>query len=97
MCCGVIGWTWPDVAGGLHYREAVFSDPGPVSASRHRRRRRWQRAGEPLLLVQRAGERFVTQVEGITTHHAFSFGLHYDPGNTRFGALLVHNDEHLLR
>ena len=45
-----------------------------------------QRAGESLLQVQRA-ERFVTQVEGITTHHAFSFGLHYDPANIGFGTL----------
>ena len=74
MCCGVIGWTWPDLAGGLHYREAVFSDPGPVSGEPAPSAPQMQRAGEPLLLVQRAGERFVTQVEGITTHHAFSFG-----------------------
>ncbi len=96
MCCGVIGWTWPDVAGGLHYREAVFSDPGPVSGEPAPSAPQMQRAGEPLLLVQRAGERFVTQVEGITTHHAFSFGLHYDPANIGFGTLLAHNDEHLL-
>ena len=52
--------------------------------------------GEPLLQVQRAGERFVTEVEGIVTQHAFSFGQHYDPANTGFGTLLAHNDERLL-
>jgi redox-sensitive bicupin YhaK (pirin superfamily) len=52
--------------------------------------------GEPLLQVQRAGERFVTEVEGTVTQHAFSFGQHYDPANTGFGTLLAHNDERLL-
>jgi redox-sensitive bicupin YhaK (pirin superfamily) len=28
-------------------------------------------------------------------YHAFSFGAHYDPHNTGFGALVAHNDEHL--
>lgn len=51
---------------------------------------------EPILRVQRAGERFVTEVEGITTRHAFSFGSHYDPDNVGFGTLLAHNDESLL-
>jgi redox-sensitive bicupin YhaK (pirin superfamily) len=83
VCCGVIGWTCPDRGGGLHYREPVSSESVPV-------------AGEPLLVVQRAGERFVTEVEGITTHHAFSFGQHYDPANIGFGTLLAHNDEQLL-
>ncbi|MFT4167466.1 MAG: pirin family protein [Microlunatus sp.] len=50
----------------------------------------------PLLQVQRAGERFVTAVEGITTRHAFSFGQHYDPTNVGFASLLAHNDESLL-
>ncbi len=50
----------------------------------------------PLLQVQRAGERFVTAVEGITTRHAFSFGRHYDPSNVGFGRLLAHNEESLL-
>lgn len=52
--------------------------------------------GGPGLLVQRAAERFVTSVEGITTRHSFSFGQHYDPGNVGFGTLLAHNDEQLL-
>ena len=36
-----------------------------------------------------------TYVEGRTTEHSFSFGAHYDPANTGFGALVAHNDEHL--
>jgi len=51
---------------------------------------------DPVLLVQRAGDRFRTEVDGITTHHAFSFGQHYDPDNIGFGTLLAHNDERLL-
>ncbi|MEU6848755.1 pirin family protein [Actinacidiphila alni] len=33
--------------------------------------------------------------EGISTRHAFSFGGHYDPGNTRFALLLACNEERL--
>lgn len=43
--------------------------------------------------VRRAGDRFVTRAEGRTTWHSFSFGSHYDPANTGFGALVAHNDE----
>jgi redox-sensitive bicupin YhaK (pirin superfamily) len=43
--------------------------------------------------VRRAAERFVTEAEGRTTWHSFSFGGHYDPGNVGFGALVAHNDE----
>lgn len=50
----------------------------------------------PASRIQRADERFVTAVEGITTRHAFSFGQHYDPDNVGFGSLLAHNDESLL-
>lgn len=53
-------------------------------------------ATDPILRVQRSGERYVTAVEGATTRHAFSFGSHYDAGNVGFGTLLAHNDEHLL-
>jgi quercetin 2,3-dioxygenase len=45
--------------------------------------------------VRRASDRFVTQAEGRTTWHSFSFGAHYDPGNVGFGALVAHNDEQL--
>lgn len=50
----------------------------------------------PVSRIQRAGERFLTEVEGITTRHAFSFGQHYDPSNIGFGRLLAHNEESLL-
>lgn len=50
----------------------------------------------PLLQVQRSGDRFRTEVEGITTRHAFSFGQHYDPANVGFASLLAHNEESLL-
>jgi redox-sensitive bicupin YhaK (pirin superfamily) len=39
--------------------------------------------------------RYVTRGGGRTTWHSFSFGAHYDPSNTGFGALVAHNDERL--
>lgn len=45
--------------------------------------------------VLRAADRFVTYAEGRTTWHSFSFGVHYDPANLGFGAMLAHNDETL--
>ncbi|MDQ6649988.1 MAG: pirin family protein [Actinomycetota bacterium] len=42
----------------------------------------------------RPGEhRFVTRRDGVESRHSFSFGSHYDPGNTSFGLLLASNDE----
>jgi quercetin 2,3-dioxygenase len=43
--------------------------------------------------VREPEQRFVTQADGRTTYHSFSFGLHYDPHNIGFGALVAHNDE----
>lgn len=43
--------------------------------------------------VRRASQRFVTEADGRTTRHSFSFGAHYDPDNVGFGALIAHNDE----
>jgi quercetin 2,3-dioxygenase len=45
--------------------------------------------------VRRAADRFLTQVEGRTTRHSFSFDRHYDPDNVGFGFLLCHNDDRL--
>ena len=45
--------------------------------------------------VRRAGERFRTHSAGVDTRHSFSFGSHWDPANTSYGPLLVH-DEHRL-
>jgi quercetin 2,3-dioxygenase len=42
--------------------------------------------------VRRAGDRFVTQREGIELLHSFSFGEHYDPENVSFGLLLASNE-----
>ena len=50
---------------------------------------------DPVLRVRRAGERFLTEADGVTTRHAFSFGAHYDPDNVGFGSLLALNDERL--
>jgi redox-sensitive bicupin YhaK (pirin superfamily) len=47
----------------------------------------------PTIEVRRSGDRFVTTVPGRTTYHSFSFGPFYDPGNTRFGLLVCHNDD----
>lgn len=45
--------------------------------------------------VRRAADRFLTEIDGRSTAHSFSFGEHYDPRNLNFGALLAHNDERL--
>jgi redox-sensitive bicupin YhaK (pirin superfamily) len=43
--------------------------------------------------VRPAADRFRTDGPLRTTAHSFSFGVHYDPHNVGFGALIVHNDE----
>ncbi len=40
-------------------------------------------------------QRFLTEAEGRTTWHAFSFGSHYDPTNVGFAQLVALNDESL--
>ncbi len=45
--------------------------------------------------VHRAGDRFTTTTDWLSSAHSFSFGDHYDPANTHHGVLLVHNDETL--
>lgn len=45
--------------------------------------------------IVRSGERFTTVGPGTRSQHCFSFGEHYDPANTRFGALMAVNDERL--
>lgn len=47
----------------------------------------------PRVEVRRAGERFWTATDWVSSHSVFSFGEHYDPANTGFGALLVCNDD----
>jgi quercetin 2,3-dioxygenase len=48
---------------------------------------------EAKIEVRRADQRFRTETDWVTSHALFSFGEHYDPTNTGFGALLVSNDE----
>jgi quercetin 2,3-dioxygenase len=43
--------------------------------------------------IRRAGERFHTRLGWLDSYHCFSFGRHYDPGNTHHGLLLVSNDD----
>ena len=43
--------------------------------------------------VRRAADRFSTRLPWLESQHSFSFGRHYDPGNTSHGLLLVHNDD----
>jgi redox-sensitive bicupin YhaK (pirin superfamily) len=46
--------------------------------------------------VRRGSARFLTQEDGRSTRHSFSFGAHYDPDNLGFGPMVCH-DDHLLR
>jgi redox-sensitive bicupin YhaK (pirin superfamily) len=43
--------------------------------------------------VRRAGDRFVTEAQGRTTRHSFSFDRHYDPANVGMGQLVCLNDD----
>ncbi len=47
----------------------------------------------PKVDLRRASERFATKLPWLDSHHSFSFGPHWDPGNTHFGLLLVSNDD----
>lgn len=46
-----------------------------------------------MIEVRSAADRFLTRADGRTTWHSFSFGMHYDPHNVGFGALVALNDE----
>lgn len=46
-----------------------------------------------MIEVRRAGGRFLTMTDWVTSYSAFSFGPHYDPANVGFGRLLAHNDD----
>jgi quercetin 2,3-dioxygenase len=43
--------------------------------------------------LRRAADRLESHADGIVSRHSFAFGPHYDPVNTRFGALVTHNDD----
>jgi redox-sensitive bicupin YhaK (pirin superfamily) len=47
--------------------------------------------------LRRAADRLESHADGIVSRHSFAFGPHYDPVNTRFGALVTHNDDVLAR
>jgi redox-sensitive bicupin YhaK (pirin superfamily) len=47
----------------------------------------------PSIELRRAADRQESHANGIVSRHSFSFGPHYDPTNTRFGALVTHNDD----
>ncbi len=46
-----------------------------------------------IIDVRRAGSRLVTRIDWLDSQHSFSFGRHYEAGNTHFGLLLVSNDD----
>jgi redox-sensitive bicupin YhaK (pirin superfamily) len=48
---------------------------------------------QPAVDVRRSGERARTRISWLDSRHSFSFGHHYDPGNTSHGLLLVNNDD----
>jgi redox-sensitive bicupin YhaK (pirin superfamily) len=48
---------------------------------------------EPTIDVRRSADRFATKLSWLNSRHSFSFGHHYDPGNTSHGLLLVNNDD----
>jgi redox-sensitive bicupin YhaK (pirin superfamily) len=47
----------------------------------------------PAVDVRRSGDRAATRLSWLDSKHSFSFGRHYDPGNTHHGVLLVSNDD----
>ena len=47
----------------------------------------------PAVEIRRKDQRFHTQAGWLESRHSFSFGHHYDEGNTHHGLLLVHNDD----
>lgn len=49
----------------------------------------------PTVDVRRSSERACTASDGVLSRHSLSTGRHYDPDNTSFGRLALH-DEHLL-
>ena len=65
----------------------------PVSSARDTEPVSTPRTGTPGIELRRARLRFLTRTDWAETHHSFSFGGHYDPGNVSFGRLLVNNDD----
>ena len=65
-------------------RPSPARDTEPVSTPR---------ISSPNIELRPAQQRFLTRTNWAQTHHSFSFGEHYDPGNVSFGRLLVNNDD----
>lgn len=51
---------------------------------------------QPKVDVRPAASRDRTKISWLDSRHSFSFGGHYDPGNTHHGLLLVSNDDIVL-
>ena len=47
----------------------------------------------PAIDIRRSDQRFHTRLGWLDSRHSFSFGRHYDPGQTHHGLLLVNNDD----
>lgn len=47
----------------------------------------------PLVDVRRAGDRYCTRTDWLDSRHSFSFGPHYDAGNTSHGLLMANNED----
>jgi redox-sensitive bicupin YhaK (pirin superfamily) len=47
----------------------------------------------PIIELRRAADRAESRADGIVSRHSFAFGPHYEPSNTRFGALVTNNDD----
>lgn len=45
--------------------------------------------------IRRAAQRFHTIGDGVQTWHSFSYGMHYDPEQVRFGPIMAINTEHI--
>lgn len=51
--------------------------------------------GTPAVVRRLGVDRPVTEAVGLTQRHGLSFGAHYDPDRTAFGALVAHNEDTL--
>ena len=45
------------------------------------------------ITVQRADDRFLTEIDWLHSRHSFNFGPHYSPAHQGHGLLLVNNDD----
>jgi quercetin 2,3-dioxygenase len=48
---------------------------------------------EPTVDIRRATDRLSTKISWLDSKHSFSFGRHWEAGNTHHGLLLVNNDD----